>query len=52
MTAAVLAAFRVAEAEGAPELPMSDVAFGLFALAIFAALFGLTWAFRNVAKKR
>ena len=51
MTVAALAAFRVAEEKG-PELPISAVAFGLIALAVFAALFGITWAFRNVAKKR
>ncbi len=51
MTAAALVAFRVAE-EGAPELPISPVAFGLVALGLFVALFAVTWAFRNVAKKR
>lgn len=51
MTAAALAAFRVAEEKG-PELPVSPVTFGLIALVVFAALFAVTWAFRNVAKKR
>jgi hypothetical protein len=33
------------------ELPMSAEAFGLIALAVFATLLGLTWAFRSVATK-
>ena len=37
--------------EAQRELPMPAEAFGLIALAIFATLFGLTWAFRSVATK-
>jgi hypothetical protein len=51
MTVAALAGQLAAE-EPKIALPMSPTAFGLTALLVFAALFGLTWAFRNVAKKR
>jgi hypothetical protein len=33
------------------DLPMPAEAFGLIALAVFASLFGLLWAFRSVATK-
>jgi hypothetical protein len=33
------------------ELPMPAYWYGIIALIVFAALFGLTWAFRSVATK-
>jgi hypothetical protein len=40
-----------AAGEQGPELPMSAGAFGIVALAVFAALLAVTWAFRSVGKR-
>ena len=49
--AKLLGAAPEAVAEQAPELPMSAEAFGIAALAVFAALLAITWAFRSVGKR-
>jgi hypothetical protein len=44
-------AAAVVAAEKGPKLPASPAAIGLSALAFFGVLLGITWAFRNVARK-
>jgi hypothetical protein len=46
---AVLLLASTAETER--ELPMPPLAFGLSALAVFAVLLAVTWAFRNVGNR-
>lgn len=50
-TTALISTLAAAE-EGLHALPASPETFGLLALGFFATLFGITWAFRNVARKR
>jgi hypothetical protein len=49
MTSSLVAAAEEG-AETVRELPIPPEAFGIVTLAVFAALFAFTWAFRNVGK--
>ena len=46
-----MTASEEAGVEAHRELPMAAEWYGIIALAIFAALFAFTWAFRSVASK-